>query len=71
MRIYKKTLGHLQKCKKLKIGMPEEEEAEKEIEKIMEEYFSNLVNKIDIQVQDAQSSNQAGPKEDHTKTHHI
>ena len=51
--------------------MPEEEEAEKEIEKIMEEYFSNLVNKIDIQVQDAQSSNQAGPKEDHTKTHHI
>ena len=46
--------------------MPEEEEEEQEIEnlfeKIMEENFPNLVKEIDIQVQEAQSPKQVGPK---------
>ena len=29
-----------------------------------------MAKEIDIQVQEAQSHNQVGPKEDHTKTHH-
>ena len=49
------------------MGVPEIEEREQEIEnlfeKVMRENFSNLVKKIDIQVQDE-------PKEAHTKTHH-
>ena len=53
--------------------MPEEEE-EQEIEnlfeKIMKENFPNLVKELDIQVQEAQSSKQVGPKEVHSKTHH-
>ena len=54
--------------------MPEGEEEEQGIENlfenIMKEYFPNLAKKIDIQVQEAQSPKQVGPKEDHTKTHH-
>ena len=54
--------------------MPEGEKNEQEIrhlfEKIMKENFPNLVKEIDIQVQEAQSPKQAGPKEEHTKTHH-
>ena len=56
------------------IGVPEGEEEEQEIEnlfeKIMKENFLNLVKEIDIQVQEAQSPEQNGHKEDHTKTHH-
>ena len=55
------------------IGAPEGEEEKQEIqnlfEKIMKENILNLVKEIDIQVQEAQSSKQVGPKEDHTKTH--
>ena len=53
--------------------MPEEEK-EQEIgnifEKIMKEYFPDLVNEIDIQVQEAQSPKQDGFKEAQSKTHH-
>ena len=53
--------------------MPEREEKEQEIgnlfEKIMKGNFPNLVKEIDIQVREAQSPKQDGPKEDHTKTH--
>ena len=53
--------------------MPEGEEEEQEIEnlfeKIMKENFSNLVKEIDMQVQEAQSPKEVGPKEDHTKAH--
>ena len=52
--------------------MPEGEEEEQEIEnlfeKIMKENFPNLVKEIDIQVQEAQSPKQVGPKEAHNKT---
>ena len=55
-------------------GVPEGKEKEQEIgnlsEKIMKENFSNLVKEIDMQVQEAQSPKQDGPKEDHMKTHH-
>ena len=54
--------------------MPERKEEEQEFEnlfkKIMKENFPNLVKEIDIQVQEAKSPKQDGPKEDHTKTHH-
>ena len=57
------------------LGVSEGEEKEQEIEnlfeKIMKENFPNLVKKIDIEVQEAQSPKQVGPKEDHTKTHHY
>ena len=51
----------ISKCANIQIiGMPEGEEEEQEIqnlfEKIMKENFPNLVNEIDIQVQEAQSS---------------
>ena len=52
--------------------MPEWEEEEQEIENIwkrMKQNFPNLTKEIDIQVQEAQSPKQVGPKEDHTKTH--
>ena len=49
------------------IGVLEGEEKEQEIEnlyeKLMKENFPNLVKKIDMQVQEAQSSKQVGPKE--------
>ena len=56
------------------IGMPEGEEEKQEIknlfEKIMKEIFSNLVKEIEMQVQEAESPKQVGPKEGNTKTHH-
>ena len=57
------------------IGVPEGEEEEQEIEnsleKIMKKNFPNLVKEIDFQeVQEAQSPQEAGPKEEHTKAHH-
>ena len=36
----------------------------------MKEKVPNLMKEIDIQVQEAHSSKQDGPKENHTKTHH-
>ena len=54
--------------------MPEGDKKEQEIgnlfQKIMKENLPNLVKEIDMQVQEAQSPSQVGPKEDHTKTHH-
>ena len=54
--------------------MPEGEEEEKEVanlfEKIMIENFPNLGKEIDMQVQEAESPKQVGPKEGNTKTHH-
>ena len=55
------------------IMVPEGEEEEQEIENLFEiimKGFPNLAEEIDIQVQEAQSPKQVGPKEDHTKTHH-
>ena len=56
------------------IGVPEEEEKEQGIENLFEEImmknFPNLVRKIDIQFQEAQSLKQDEPKEANTKTHH-
>ena len=57
------------------IGVPAEEEEEQQIEnlfeQIMKEKFPNLAKEIDFQeVQEAQSPKEAGPKEEHTKTHH-
>ena len=51
-------------------GEEEEQETENLFEKIMKENFPNLVKEVDIQVQEAQSLKQDGPKEDHIKTHH-
>ena len=54
--------------------MPEGEEEEQEIEHLFEnivkENFPNLVKEIDMQVQEAQSPKEVGPKEAHTKAHH-
>ena len=50
-------------------GQEEEQEMENLFEKIMEN-FPKLAKEIDIQVQEAQSPEQNGHKEDHTKTHH-
>ena len=56
------------------IGVPEGKEEEQEIEnlfkKIMKENFPNLAKQIEIQIQEAQSPKQDGPKEEHAKTHH-
>ena len=51
-------------------GEEKEQEIENLFEKIMKENFPNLVKEIDMQVQESQSLDQVGPKEDHTKTHH-
>ena len=56
------------------IGVPEGEE-EQEIknlfEQIMTENFPNLAKEIDfLEVQEAQSPKEVGPKEAHTKAHH-
>ena len=55
------------------IGVPEGKEKEQEVgnlfEKTMKEKFPNLAKEIDMQLQEAQSSNKVGHKEDHTKTH--
>ena len=57
------------------IGVPEGAEEEQEIEnlfeQIMKENFPTLAKKIDFQeVQEAQSPQEAGPKEEHTKAHY-
>ena len=55
--------------------MPEREEEEQESENLFEkimENFPNLAKEIDFQhVQEAQSPKKVGPKEEHTKAHHI
>ena len=54
------------------IGVPEGNEEEQEIEnlfeQIMKENLPNLVKVLNMQVQDAQSPKEVGPKEEHTKT---
>ena len=58
--------------------MPEREEQEQEMEQKMENLFEqmmkenspNLVKEIDIQIQEAQSPKEVGPKEECMKTHH-
>ena len=55
--------------------MPEGEEEEQEIknlfEKIMKENYPSLEKEIDfLEVQEAQSPKEIGPKEAHTKAHH-
>ena len=54
--------------------VPEGEETEQEIEnlfeKLMKQNLPDPVKETDIQVQEAQSPKQAGPKEEHTKAHH-
>ena len=57
------------------IGVPEGEEEEQEMEnlfeQIMKENFPTLAKEIDFQeVQEAQSPQKVGPKEEHTNTHH-
>ena len=57
------------------IGVPEGEEEEQEIEnlfeQIMKENFPNLATEIDFQeIQAAQSPEEVGLKEAHTKAHH-
>ena len=56
------------------IGVPEGEDEEQEtenlFEQIMKENLPNLVKVLNMQVQDAQSPKEVGPKEEHTKTHH-
>ena len=51
--------------------MPEREEEEQKIKKIMKENFPNLAKEIHFQeVQEAESPKEVGPKEAHTKAHH-
>ena len=56
------------------IGVPEgeeEQEIENLFEQIMTENFPNLAKEIDfLEVQEAQSPKEIGPKEAHTKAHH-
>ena len=66
---YIKTLGHLQKCQYLNHREEKEQETENLFEKIMKENFPNLVKEIDMQAQEAQSPEEVGPKEEHTKKH--
>ena len=51
-------------------GWPEGKEEKQETEKLFEKLMTNLAKQMDIQVQEAQSPKQVGPKEDHTKTCH-
>ena len=51
-------------------GKEEEQEIKTLFEKLMKENFPNMVKEIDIQVQEAQSPKQEGPREDHAKIHH-
>ena len=51
-------------------GKEEEQEIENLFEKIMKENFRNLAKEIDIQVQEAQSPKQVGPKVAPSKTQH-
>ena len=71
----RRNLQDIFKCSNIWIiGIPEGEEGEQEMEnlfeKIMNENFPNLVKEIDMQVQEAQSRKEVGPKEKHTKAHH-
>ena len=70
-----RSLWDISKRAKIQIIMvPEGEEEEQEIENLFEiimKGFPNLAEEIDIQVQEAQSPKQVGPKVDHTKAHHI
>ena len=48
-----------------------QQEIENIFEQIMKENFPNLAKEIDFQeVQEAQSTKEAGPKKEHTKAHH-
>ena len=51
-------------------GQEEEQETGNLFEKIMKENSHNLLKKIDMQVQEAQSPKQDGYKEAQSKTHH-
>ena len=51
-------------------GVEEEQETEKLFENIMKENLPNLAKGMGIQVQEAQSPKQVGPKGDHTRPHH-
>ena len=52
-------------------GEEQQQEIENLFEQIMKENFPNLAKEIDFQeVQEAQSSKEVGPKEEHTKAHH-
>ena len=51
-------------------GEEEKQETENLFEKMIKENFPNLVKEIDIQIQEAESTKQIGPKEGHTKTHY-
>ena len=48
----------------------EEEEIENLLEKIMKENFPSLVKERGTLIQEAQSPEEVGSKEEHTKTHH-
>ena len=48
----------------------EEEEMEKQLEKVMMENFPNLIREKVTQIQEIQSPNQGELKEAHFKTHH-
>ena len=67
-----RNLWDITKCTNIwTIGVPEGEEKEQEIEKIIKENFPNLVKEIDFQeVRGAESPKEVGPKEAHTKAHH-
>lgn len=52
------------------IVLPKEKKGIENLFEEMMENIPNLVNKIDIQVQEAHSSKENEPKEVHTKTHH-
>ena len=51
-------------------GEEEEQEIENLLGKIMKENFPSLAKEIDIQIQEAQSPKQVGPKEGNIKTYH-
>ena len=51
-------------------GEEEEQEMENLFEQIMKEIFPSLAKELDMQVQEAQSSKEVGPKQEHTKAHH-
>ena len=57
------------------IGVPEgeqQQEIKNLFELITKENFPNMAKEIDFQeLQEAQSPKEAGPKEEHTKTHHY
>ena len=52
-------------------GEEEEKEVENLFEKVMKENFPNLAKEIDfLEVQEAESPKEVGPKEEHTKALH-